>query len=133
MECQVTSTLCSGERQHAVAITLEKSRARNLIIKYFLHRFRASDGLTYFFKDSQYYLFNDTLHQVDTGYPKPISSFWKGIPKDIGTVFRWSNGQTYFFKDKQYYRFNFTRGAVDDGYPREIAGAWRGIMYNANS
>ena len=104
-----------------------------LKINIFAYYFRASDGLTYFFKDSQYYRFNDSERRVDTGYPKPISSFWKGIPNDIETVFRWSNGQTYFFKESNYYRFNFTLGAVDNGYPRKISGAWRGVMHGMNA
>lgn len=105
------------------------SNSFDFIILYF----RASDGFTYFFKDSQYYRFNDSKHRVDANYPKPISSFWKGIPNDIDTVFRWSNGHTYFFKENNYYRFNLTRRTMDDGYPRKIAGAWRGILYNAYS
>ena len=80
--------------------------------------FRSSDGVTYFLKESQYYRFNDVPHEVETGYPKPISTFWKGIPNDVDTVFRWSDDQTYFFKGNYYYQFNFTKGAVDDGYPR---------------
>ena len=92
--------------------------------------FRSNNGMTYFFKDSQYYRFNDVLHEVKSVYPKPISSFWKGIPNNVDTVFRWSDDQTYFFKGNFYYRFDFTKGAVDDGYPRHVSEGWKGVLYS---
>ena len=92
--------------------------------------FRSSNERTYFFKGSHYYRFNDTTLQVDTGYPKLITEYWRGVPSDLDTVFHSSNGQTYFFKGNDYYRFNFTKEAIDDGYPRHIGEAWKGMLYN---
>ncbi|EDO40771.1 predicted protein, partial [Nematostella vectensis] len=86
------------------------------------------DGVTYFFKGSQYYRFNDDKVRVDPGYPRNISSFWKGIPNDIDTVFVWSDGHTYFFKANLFYRFNRESKQVDPGYPQSVS-LWRGILY----
>lgn len=95
----------------------------------FFNVYRSSNGLTYFFKGTHYYRFNDTTLQLDPSYPKLINEYWKGVPSDLDTVFYSPNGQTYFFKGNNYYRFNFTKGAVDDGYPRHFMETWRGMLY----
>ena len=94
----------------------------------FHSRFRHTNGITYFFKGSLYYRLNDTTHTVDPGYPRPIASFWKGVPDNLDTVLTTNNGQTYFFKENLFYGFNHTAGQVDDGFPKSIA-LWRGILY----
>ena len=90
--------------------------------------FRYIDGLTYFFKDSNYFLFNDTSQEVGPGFPRLIASTWSGVPDDPDTVFSNENGYTYFFKENLFYRFNSTAGQVDAGFPKSIA-LWRGILY----
>lgn len=90
--------------------------------------FRYTDGITYFFKGSDYYRFNDATQAVDPGYPRSIASFWKGVPNNLDTVLSFNNGQTYFFKDNLFYRFNNTAEQVDIEYPKSIA-LWRGILY----
>lgn len=50
--------------------------------------FTWSNGLTYFFKKSQYYGYNETYGRVLPGYPKDVSAFWKGISGKIDAVFR---------------------------------------------
>ena len=90
--------------------------------------FRYIDGLTYFFKDSSYFRFNDTSREVDPGFPRLIASTWGGVPDDPDTVFSNENGYTYFFKENLFYRFNSTAGQVDAGFPKSIA-LWRGILY----
>ena len=47
-----------------------------------------SNGLTYFFKTSNYYAYNETQGRVLPGYPKNVSAFWKGVPDSIDAVFR---------------------------------------------
>lgn len=95
---------------------------------FILIHFRYIDGITYFFKGSDYYRFNDATRAVDLGYPRSIASFWKGVPDNLDTVLSASNGHTYFFKDNLFYRFNNTAEQVDIGYPKSIA-LWRGILY----
>lgn len=111
--------------QKGTITTMVKNREINAVI---LVYFRYTDGITYFFKGSVYYRFNDTTQAVDPGYPRSIASFWKGVPDNLDTVFSASNGHTYFFKENLFYRFNDTAGQVDNGYPKSIA-LWRGILY----
>ena len=89
---------------------------------------RYTDDITYFFKDSFYYRFNDSLQGVDPGYPQPIASFWKDIPDNLDTVFTSGSGHVFFFKQNLFYRFNQIARQVDVGYPKSIA-LWKGILY----
>eukprot|EP01004_Peranema_trichophorum_P006627 NODE_5443_length_1013_cov_152.094382_g4874_i0.p1 GENE.NODE_5443_length_1013_cov_152.094382_g4874_i0~~NODE_5443_length_1013_cov_152.094382_g4874_i0.p1 ORF type:complete len:273 (-),score=48.31 NODE_5443_length_1013_cov_152.094382_g4874_i0:136-954(-) len=66
----------------------------------------------YFFKGSQYYRVTDkyatgaAADTLDSGYPKPITGNWFGIPDSPNDVEqrRASGMKIYFFKDSQYYR-----------------------------
>jgi len=66
----------------------------------------------YFFKGSQYYRVTDKVpinaaaDTLDSGYPKPITGNWIGIPDSPADVEqrRASSNKIYFFKDSQYYR-----------------------------
>ena len=89
---------------------------------------RYTNGITYFFKDSLYYRFNDTTQMVDPGYPRPIASFWKGVPDNFDTVYISGCGHVYFFKENLFYRFNQTAEQADSGFPKSLA-LWRGILY----
>ncbi|CAH1266407.1 MMP17 [Branchiostoma lanceolatum] len=75
----------------------------------------------------QYWSYTNT--QVDHGYPRPISRWWRNLPNDIDAAFFWSgNGKPYFTKDDQYYRYRSdgTGHGMDRGYPRDLA-KWRGV------
>ena len=42
---------------------------------------------------------------MDPGYPRPVSSYWKGVPSDIEGALPWYNGGVYAFKDTQNWFF----------------------------
>ena len=105
---------------------MTSSLVRNKACLYCVGRY--TDDITYFFKDSFYYRFNDSLQAVDPGYPQPIASFWKGVPDNLDTVFTSGSGLVFFFKQNLFYRFNQIARQVDVGYPKSIA-LWKGILY----
>ncbi|MEE8057650.1 MAG: hemopexin repeat-containing protein [Pseudomonadales bacterium] len=88
-----------------------------------------SSNLMYFFKGSQYYLFNWSANNVESGYPTSISSGWPSVPSDIDAAVNHptSSNITYFFKGSQYYRFNWSANNVDPGYPTSISSGWPGV------
>lgn len=86
------------------------------------------DGKTYIFKDDHFWRLNDALEETDRGYPKPISSFWGGVPNGIDEIFTWGhNRKFYFFKGNQYYRYNDQLKKVDWFYPLTISQGWPGL------
>ena len=79
----------------------------------------------YFFKGSQYWLFDPTSGVTITeGYPRNISRW--GVPNNIEGAFLDSSGHTYFFKDGLYWRFDDELMVVDKDYPRDTAEWWFG-------
>ena len=71
--------------------------------------FTWKNGKTYLFSKDQYWRF--TNKNRDSGYPKPISKGFAGIPNFIDAAFVWSgNGLIYFFKNGDYYRYDFFTG-----------------------
>jgi hypothetical protein len=90
--------------------------------------YRNSNGKLYFFKGNQYIRVTGTT--VDSGYPKPISPNWKGMPADFAqgidaAFLRESNGKIYMFKGNKYVRLTETE--VDPGYPKTISQNWPGL------
>lgn len=63
-----------------------------------------------------------------SGYPKPISEKWIGLPSNIDAAFSSLNGKTYFFKGSKYWRYG--GGTLDKGYPNEISKGFEGIPSN---
>lgn len=47
---------------------------------------------TYFFKDYQYWRYDDHLRRMDLGYPKD-TALWKGIPPQLDDAMRWSDSE----------------------------------------
>ncbi len=93
----------------------------------------------YFFKGDEYIRVDPSNGwQVDSGYPKPISGNWPGLPADFAegidaTLWSDPNGKIYFFKnyaDQQpmYVRIDPSNGwNMDPGYPKTVAGNWPGL------
>lgn len=89
---------------------------------------------TYFFKGGNVYLYDDENMTIANGYPKPITSIFKGIPNNIDAVFTWGkDNKTYFFKGKYYYKYNDEKNKVDSGYPKLIQKRWIGIPNQLNA
>lgn len=90
---------------------------------------RDDNDCLYFFKGSQYVRFTKVSDGVDAGYPKSISSGWKGMPSTFNSgidaaLWRKDNGKIYFFKGTRYVRFTDVSAGVDSGYPAWINNNW---------
>tara|TARA_R110000824_G_scaffold119818_3_gene274225 strand:+ start:7245 stop:9869 length:2625 start_codon:yes stop_codon:yes gene_type:complete len=90
-----------------------------------------SSKKTYFFSGDDYYRYNDTTKEIDSGYPKKISDNWPGLPNNIdaATVYSYPNTtktELYFFKGDQYYLWDQNKNKVYDGYPKPIS-IWNGV------
>lgn len=88
--------------------------------------FRWEDGHIYMFAGDKYYKYSEVSRRFPMGYPKRISSFWKGVPNDIDDVTRTANGQSYFIKGGQIYSFASGSNQVAAGYPRKLDAALLG-------
>ncbi|ETN65062.1 matrix metalloproteinase [Anopheles darlingi] len=80
---------------------------------------------TYFFAGDQFWRYNDTVGEMDEGYPSPMDR-WFGIPNDIDAVTAVANGKTYFFKGNYYWLYNNDRVRPERGYPRRTGTIWLG-------
>jgi hypothetical protein len=88
----------------------------------------------YFFKGSQFIRIDPfNGWEMDSGYPKSISSSWPGFPSSFASgvdAALWSepNKRIYFFKGSQFIRVNPADSwKVEAGYPKPIAGNWPGF------
>ena len=88
------------------------------------------NGDTYAFLGNNYWKLNES--SVETGYPRPISEGWDGLPGNLDAAFTWTNGKTYFFKGSKYWRFSDV-GVMDDGYPKELRKGFEGIPDNIDA
>lgn len=77
------------------------------------------NGKTYFFREDDFWRYDERLRRVESGYPKKLT-LWKGLPNGITDVFSWTNGSTFFFKDTSYWRLSDKMLSVEPGYPRPI-------------
>ncbi len=92
-----------------------------------------SKSVTYFFKDDLYWR-SSQLYELDPGYPKKISSYFKGLDKNNGfggkldASFIWSgNGRIYFVEGNNYWRFDDELGKIEHGYPKLFDSTWQGL------
>ncbi|CAG5097647.1 Similar to mmp11: Stromelysin-3 (Xenopus laevis) [Cotesia congregata] len=102
------------------------------------HEFGHSLGLSHsdikaalmapFYRDYYWKLTDDG---VASGYPRLISSSWKGLPGKIDAAFTYKNGKTYFFKGSKYWRYVGKR--IDGDYPKDISEGFTGIPDNIDA
>ncbi|CAG7816604.1 unnamed protein product [Allacma fusca] len=84
-----------------------------------------SNQKTYFFKGSLYW--RSTSTQIDPGYPKQISDYFKKIPDSIDAAGMWSwNNEPYFFKGDKYWKYSEKVKEMRN-YPNPISKYWPGI------
>lgn len=83
------------------------------------------NGVLYVFKDDKFSLWHENYRTgPPSGYPKAISSFWKGIPNNIEAALNINDGYTYFFKGHNYFKFeNIYKRTL---YRKPKAPAWLG-------
>ena len=82
------------------------------------------NGRMYLFAGDDYYRYDESRRRIDYGYPRKISSAWRGVPDNVDAVFIWRNEKTYFFKGTQFYRMDDNTITVQNGYPRDTAKSW---------
>lgn len=83
------------------------------------------DGRTYVFKGDKYSIWDERYINPPSGYPRPISSFWGGIPVNVEAAIRWGSN-TFFFKGKNYFKFDDRYRRKYAGYPKPKAAPWLG-------
>jgi len=88
-------------------------------------------GHLFLFQGSSYWRF-ENINQLSPGYPRLISTGFKGVPDNPDAAFIWSgNGRIFFIKGNQYYRY--TRGVgTDYGYPRPLS-VWTSLPSRVDS
>ncbi|XP_046410034.1 matrix metalloproteinase-14 isoform X1 [Neodiprion fabricii] len=91
--------------------------------------FNSAEGHTYAFKGEHYWKL--TSDGIAAGYPKLISTTWRGLPGNIDAAFTYKNGKTYFFKGSKYWRYVGRR--MDGAYPKEISEGFTGIPDNIDA
>ncbi|XP_011505400.1 PREDICTED: matrix metalloproteinase-14 isoform X1 [Ceratosolen solmsi marchali] len=91
--------------------------------------FNSAEGHTYVFKDEYYWKLSSD--GVESGYPKLITSSWKGLQGNIDAAFTYKNGKTYFFKGSKYWRY--INKNVDGDYPKDISEGFTGIPDNIDA
>ncbi|XP_011311133.1 matrix metalloproteinase-14 isoform X2 [Fopius arisanus] len=91
--------------------------------------FNSADGNTYVFKGDHYWKL--TSDGVASGYPRPITTTWRGLPGNIDAAFTYKNGKTYFFKGSKYWRY--VGGRMDGDYPKDISEGFTGIPDNIDA
>ena len=83
-------------------------------------------GETYFFKGNDYWKYDEEKRTLYPGYPKPISTYWRGLPSNIDSAMLTPKGETIFFKGAQFYKFDHYAFSVLPSYPKPIGPHWLG-------
>ncbi|XP_064122157.1 matrix metalloproteinase-2-like isoform X1 [Macrobrachium nipponense] len=88
------------------------------------------NGRTYFFAESMYWRFDETVQNVELDYPRDMV-MWSGVPYSIDSAFKF-NGTTYFFKGKIFWEFDDLRMKVKPKSPALSAPFWFGCPNTKN-
>ena len=79
----------------------------------------------YFFKDKQYWRYNEHYRRTDSGYPRNIRSAWGlKFPVNISAAVKWVNGRNYVFHGKEYVKLQSGKVHLESNYPKVIAEKW---------
>ncbi|XP_060082565.1 matrix metalloproteinase-16-like [Ylistrum balloti] len=89
---------------------------------------RTKDGSTYVFKGTYHYRLNKL--GIEKGYPRKISTDWKGVSGPVDAALTWENGYTYIFKGKYYWKFENRRLIYG---PKRIVFGFRGVPNNLDA
>lgn len=90
--------------------------------------------MTYFFKGTKYWRFNEATGKLASRYMERIRGDWRKV-KNIDAATTWINKKVYIFKGEYYYRLkSITNGniSVDRRYPQRIAKRWMRCPKQAN-
>ncbi|XP_063423507.1 matrilysin-like [Mytilus trossulus] len=83
------------------------------------------NNVIYVFKDDKFSIWHENYSRSPpSGYPKPISSYWKGIPNNVEAALNINDGYTYFFKGTKYFKYNNRYQRTE--YRKDKAPAWLG-------
>ena len=85
--------------------------------------------MTYFFKGTRYWRYNDQKRKAVRGYPRNINRGWPNVVNNLDAAVTWPiNKKTYIFKGQLYYRLKADRKngkiSVERGYPKPISARW---------
>ena len=82
------------------------------------------NGVTYFFKGSQYWRYNEQFRRAYTSrYPRSIRREWKFYGY-LKAAVQWVNGRNYVFWRKDYLKLQKGKINRERGYPQVIADRW---------
>jgi len=76
---------------------------------------------TYFFSGKHYWRYDNVNKRMDKGYPKYISSGWRGLPSTVDSAYSSNTDKvTYFTKGDQIYKLDDFYVRVAQDYPKHV-------------
>ncbi|XP_050696961.1 matrix metalloproteinase-2-like [Eriocheir sinensis] len=122
--------VCRGNQE-----LLKVGRLKNLGLPMDLKKIDAAfvwgyNGRTYFFANTMYWRFDESIQHVELDYPRAMD-MWQGVPYNIDSAFK-HNGTTYFFQGKVFWEFDDFRMKVKPKSPALSAPFWLGCPNTEN-
>ncbi|MBT3578084.1 hypothetical protein HN499_04730 [archaeon] len=81
----------------------------------------------YFFKEGDYWKYDNYNGLIMVGYPKKIYNGWSRIPSNLDAAVKYTEISSFFFKGKEYWRYDYDPannvnkvnvfGNISDGWP----------------